>query len=277
MPNKRFHHMPLQGLIDETLQLLTTELAKYQSPVLAWSGGKDSMSLLHLLYSHGIRLPIIYYEDPWFPRKNDFAHAIMSDWNLEVHNYPPVRVSLKTAKEIVALVSEYSSGPNSTIAVLKNTSEFQEGDDPNDFLCGVRFLMRPCGTFNFPWDVMLVGHRDDDTDQIFGAIPLHSHIVYRDEGPDFFFPLKKWTVVEVWDYTLDHKVPFQADRYDIANRKEWPNKTWNSDWYPTCIRCVDKRIHGQTVFCPKMNREITNVSGAAAEFGWVPDYFGEKQ
>jgi hypothetical protein len=177
---------------------------------------------------------------------------------------------------MVALVSEYSTGPFSFAAVLKNTIEYKDGDDPEDYLCAVNFLMRPCGTFNYPWDVVLVAHKDCDTDPIYGPIPLHSQVVMRDEGPDYLFPLKEWSHDDVWDYTEAFGVPYQADRYDLANRKEWDDKTFNSDWYPTCVRCVDKRIHGQEVFCPKMQRQLTNVAGAAAEFGFKFDYFGEK-
>jgi hypothetical protein len=198
---------------------------------------------------------------------------IIHNWCLEVHDYPPIRVSLKHHPEMVALVSEYSSGPHSMIALFKNTIEFKDGDDAANYLCAVNFLMRPCSTFNYPWDVAFVAHKDCDTDQIYGVMPLHSPIVMRDEGPDFLFPLKEWTHSDVWDYTEKYQVPFQADRYDIKNRCEWPDKTTNSDWYPCCLRCVDKRIQGQTVFCPKMQRELVNVSGAAAEFGWAPDYF----
>jgi hypothetical protein len=261
----------------ETLKWIEDQLKEYAYPVLNCSFGKDSMVLLHLLYSACIRMPIVYYRDPFFPRKNAFANLIIHNWLLEVHDYPPIRVSLKTHPEMVALVSEYSSGPMSMIALFKNTIEFKDGEDQRDYLCAVNFLMRPCGTFNYPWDVAFVAHKDCDTDQIYGVMPLHSPIVMRDEGPDFLFPLKEWTHDDVWDYTEKYQVPFQADRYDIANRCEWPDKTTNSDWYPVCIRCVDKRTPGAKVFCPKMNREIINVSGAAAEFGWTPDYFGEKK
>jgi hypothetical protein len=259
----------------EALTFIDDQLQKYAHPVLNCSFGKDSMVLLHLLYSHGIRMPVVYYRDPWFPRKNAFANLVIHNYLLEVHDYPPMRVSLLHGKQMVALVSEYSTGPNSVAAVLKNTKEYQNGEDENNYLCAVNFLMRPCGTYNYPWDVALVGHKDVDEDQIYGVIPLHSPVVMRDEGPDFIFPLKNWTHDEVWDYIEKYDVPYQADRYDRANRTEWSDKTSNSDWYETCIRCVDKRTPGIKVFCPKMQRELVNVSGAAAEFGWTPDYFGE--
>jgi len=266
--------MNLESKIDETLRFLKTELAKYQHPVLAWSGGKDSMCLLHLMYFNEMHLPVVYYRDPFFPRKNRFVNFVIDSYLLECHDYPPLRVSLKHSPQMIALVSEYSTGPASVLAVLKNSLEFQDGDNEKDFLCGLNFLMRPCGTFNFPWDAMLVAHRDDDTDPIFGPVPLHSRTVMRDEGPDFLFPLKEWSLGDLWDYTERFNVPIQTDRYDVENRREWPDKTFNSDWYPCCLRCVDKRKDGQMVFCPKMKRELKNVSSAAPEYGWTPDYFG---
>ena len=126
----------------------------------------------------------------------------------------------------------------------------------------------------YPWDVGLVAHKDCDEDQIFGLVPLHSRSVYRDEGPDFIFPLKEWTHDDVWDYTERFNVPYQLDRYDLATRSEFPDKTPNSDWYEVCIRCVDKRLSGQKVFCPKLERELENVAGAAPQYNVTHDYFG---
>src|SRR4029077_4756897 len=193
--------MSLGDKIAETLKFVRSQLNEYAWPVLNCSFGKDSMVLLHLLCSDGIRVQIVYYRDPWFPRKNAFANQVIHNWCLEVHDYPPIRVSLKTHPAMVALVSEYSSGPHSMIALFKNTLEFKDGDDASNYLCAVNFLMRPCGTFNYPWDVALVAHKDVDTDQIYGVMPLHSPVVMRDEGPDFLFPLKEWPHDDVWDYT----------------------------------------------------------------------------
>ena len=114
---------------------------------------------------------------------------------------PPASGELKHSPEMIALVSEYSTGPASTASVLKNSLEYKDGDDEREFLCGVNFLMRPCGTFAFPWDVAFVAHKSSDEDQIYGLIPLHSEIVYRDEGPDYIFPLKEWEHDDVWNYT----------------------------------------------------------------------------
>ena len=260
---------------ETTLAFIEEQILTYRNPVLFWSGGKDSMVLLHLMYSHGIRMPVVYFRDPFFPRKNRFVNLVIDSYLLECHDYPPLRVSLKHSPEMVALVSEYSTGSSSVVSVLKNTIEYRAGDDERDFLCGVSFLMRPCAMFAFPWNAAFVAHKDCDTDPIYGLVPLHSNIVYRDEGPDYVFPLKDWTHDDVWDYTARYDVPIQADRYDVANRREWPDKTFNSDWYPVCVRCIDKRTPGATVFCPKMKQNIVNVSGAAAEFGYTPDYFGE--
>src|SRR5215510_9479062 len=263
--------MKLEDKIQETFEFTWEQLNKYKNPVLNCSFGKDSMVLLHLLFARNIKIPIIYYSDPWFPRKNDFANCVISRWNLEVHNYPPAKVSLMHGKEIVALVSEYQTGEHGSAAVLKNALEFKDGDDPEKFLCGLNFLMRPCAVFIYPWNLALVAHKDCDEDQIFGVVPLKSRIVYRDQGPDYLFPLKEWTHDDVWDYTLKFNVPYQENRYDIANRREWPDKTFNSDWYETCIRCIDKRLAGQKVFCPKMKIELQNVSGAVPEYGWSPE------
>ena len=89
--------------------------------------------------------------------------------------------------------------------------------------------------------------------------------------------LKEWATSDVWEYSEHYDVPIQTDRYDVTNRTEWSDKTFNSDWYQCCIRCIDKRTPGIKVFCPKMKRELVNVSNAAAEFGYVFDYFGEKK
>jgi 3'-phosphoadenosine 5'-phosphosulfate sulfotransferase (PAPS reductase)/FAD synthetase len=262
--------MPLETKIKETEEFLLECFAKFSKPVLMASFGKDSQVLLWLLRSMKRIPPILFYEDPWFPRKYAFAHKVIEAMNLEVYDYPPIRTTMLYGKGIPAFVNEYLLSGNMTMALPKNIVEYQDGDE--EYLCGLSFFTRPLGTFVYPWDLVLIGHKSSDEDQIYGKVPLKTRLVTRDSGPAYAFPLKDWTDTDVWDYTEKHDVPVQASRYDQANRKEWKTKYFNSDYWPACIRCVDRRRAGDTVFCPKFGRHLVNRSDTVAEFNWKPDY-----
>jgi 3'-phosphoadenosine 5'-phosphosulfate sulfotransferase (PAPS reductase)/FAD synthetase len=262
----------MKDRVTETCDFLRKLLPQFEAPVLMSSFGKDSMVLLWLLRSLEFKLPILFYEDPWFPRKYEFAHRIIADLNLEVYDYPPIRTSMLYGKNIPAFVNEYLLSGNMTMALPKNIVEYQDGDE--EYLCGLNFFTRPLGTFAYPWDLVLIGHKSADEDQIYGKVPLATRIVYRDSGPAYAFPLKEWTDLEIWDYTEANDVPVQASRYDQAHRKEWKTKYYNSDYFHACIRCVDARQTGTQVFCPKFRQPIDNVSSSIAQFNWQPDYMG---
>jgi len=269
--------MNLREKIEETKGFLKTELQKYQKPVIDASFGKDSMVMLHLLREAGFCLPICFYTSPWFPKKYEFAQWVIRENGLEVYDYPPIRTSMLYGKEIAAFCDEFMTSPVTTVAVPKNIVEYQDGDDESKFICGIGFFTRPCGTFVYPWDVAIVGHKNTDSDQIYGDVPLHTRILYRDAGPDYLYPIKDWSDADIWDYTEMFEIPVQLDRYDQKNRVEWEDKTRNSDYFEACIRCLDRRREGQKVFCPKLKTEIQNVSGVIKEFDYVPDYFGVKE
>lgn len=266
----------LNDRIEETKNFLRTELAKYKKPIASISFGKDSMVVLHLLREIGALCPIVFYTSPWFPRKYDFARWVIRELNLEVYEYPPLRISMLYGKSIAAFCDEFQVGQLTTIAVPKNIVEYEDGDDPDKFMCGLGFFARPIGGFVYPWDVAVVGHKDSDSDQIYGDIPLHTRLLYRDDGPDYMYPLKEWTDEDVWDYTEYFKIPVQPNRYDRLARKELADKTYNSDYFEACIRCVDARRTGK-VFCPKLKKEIPSISERIPKFETKFEYFGVKE
>jgi len=257
--------MNLSQKATEVDEFLTKELSRYCSPAFYCSFGKDSTVLLHILKTAGWDIPIVFYQDPWFPRKYDFARSLISQWELEVYDYPPIRTSMAYGNGIAAFVNEYQVSEISTTMVPKNIVEYEDGADPDKYLCGINFFTRPVGTFIFPWDIVLIAHKNCDSDQICGLIPLETRLLYRDVGPDFIYPLKDWSHDNVWDYIETFKVPYQKDRYDLKNRCEWDDKTFNSDYWPACIRCVDKRRAGQEVYCPKLKKQISNMSHLVQE------------
>jgi hypothetical protein len=253
---------------------LCEELRNYQRPVTYLSFGKDSLVLLHLLIVHKIFLPVVSHASPFYPAKYTFARKVTLDANLLVFDYPPLRTSMVYGNGVPAIMEEFQTHPLNTIAVPKNIREFEDGDDPARFQCGVDLLTQPCGTFAYPWDVAIIGHKDCDSDSVFGEVPLHSDKVYRDAGPDLLFPLKEWSHQDIWDYLDAFEIEVQSDRYDREARKESDDKTYNPDWFEMCIRCVDKRKAGTKVFCPKLKLEIENQSEHVPEHTQKFDYFG---
>jgi 3'-phosphoadenosine 5'-phosphosulfate sulfotransferase (PAPS reductase)/FAD synthetase len=267
----------LNEKIEETKRFLIEELAKYKKPVANVSFGKDSMVMLHLLREIQAFYPIVFYTSPWFPRKYDFARWVIATLDLEVYDYPPMRTSMLYGKGIAAFCDEFMTSQVTTVAVPKNIVEYQDGDDQSRFICGISFFTRPVGTLVYPWDVAIVGHKDTDSDQIYGDVPLHTRVLYRDAGPDYIYPLKEWTDTDIWDYTDYYQIPTQPDRYDRAKRQELADKTFNSDYFEACIRCVDARKAGQMVFCPKIQKEISNISDKVQTFDQKFEYFGVKE
>jgi 3'-phosphoadenosine 5'-phosphosulfate sulfotransferase (PAPS reductase)/FAD synthetase len=258
--------------VTETCDFLLECFSRFKAPVFMCSFGKDSMVLLYLLRGMKRIPPIVFYQDPWHSRKYAFAHEIIETLDLEIYDYPPIRTSMLYGRNIPAFVNEYLMSDNMTMALPKNILEYEDGDE--EWLCGLNFFTRPLGTFAYPWDLVCIGHKSCDEDQIYGKVPLKTRLVTRERGPAYAFPLKDWTDDDVWDYSQEHDVPVQQSRYDQAHRTEWESKYFNSDYWHACIRCVDKRRKGQTVFCPKFGKPLVNISDSVPEFNWEPDYMG---
>jgi hypothetical protein len=274
---KNLMNLRLQEKINETAGFLKRELAAYRAPVVNCSFGKDSLCMLHLMLMHEIKLPIVTYMHPYFPRKNRLALGLSDSFDQVLYNYPPYRISMMYGRTgEPAIVEEFMTSPVTTTAIPIDIIEYRDGDDPGKYRCGVDLLTRPTGTFSYPWDACVIGHKDVDSDTIYGDVPLATKILYRDAGPDCLFPLKDWSHDDVWDYLETYDIKVQADRYDQPNRREWDDKMANPDWWEACIRCVDKRHAGTRVFCPKLKTEIDNVSESVPEFTHVFDYFGEE-
>jgi len=270
--------MTLDEKIARALAVTQTALKAYKSPAFMCSFGKDSMVLLHLLREAKIRLPIIFHQDPWWPAKYAFAQGLIAKWGLEVYDYPPLGVTLWEGKEIMAFTNHYQIGSDRR-AVLQMPKNILPPVAGKKYLCGLKQVLgRPTGTFNYPWDLAIIGHKSSDSDQIAGDVKLHCDIKQNAGiGPDLLFPLREWTDDDIWDYTARFSVPQQLTRYDVANRKELPDKTANSDYARVCIACCDRRETRIAVPCPKLGGlEVTNVAALVPYDAPKFNYYGEQ-
>lgn len=218
------------------------------------------MVLLDILDRIDVNLPIIFHRDPWWPNKYKFADEQIAKRGLEVYDYAPYFMSLWEGVSIMSFVSHYQIG-NAQGALLQLPKNIVPPEDGKKFLCGLKeVLKRPTGTFNYPWDCVLIAHKSSDEDQIAGKIKLHCDVKQSNGlGPDAVFPLREWTDEDVWNYIDKFKVPQQPDRYDVKNRKELPDKTNNSDYAHVCIACCDKSKPVRSVICPKTGLEVSSA------------------
>lgn len=265
----------LKTRLNEFGRVISSVLLNYKNPAMMVSFGKDSMVMLHMMLALDIRLPIIFHRDPWFAHKYEFAERIIREWGLTVFDWRPLRVQMQLGKAVLAFCNEYQVGPQGQLLGLpKNIQPFDQAPKGTKWLCGrYDILGQPCGTFNYPWDAVFIGHKSSDSDQIMGAVPLKCDVAQNHNAPDFVFPLRTWTDEDIWDYVEQKDVPLQADRYDIDLRQEKPDKTNNSDYWPACTRCIDRRSPDKFVACPKLGGlMVRSIAEEVPYTEFRPDY-----
>lgn len=256
------------NLIDKTINRIKEWNKRWPRAVVLWSGGKDSTALLHLIrYEAEIDIPVIQYRQPKFRERYAYSDYLIKEWNLEVYEYPPMKVALADGPDVNTgevrfdMLHYFQWGQNCVVLSL-GTEKPKDGED---FLCGVTdFLQRPTGTFNWPWGAVYIGTKYEDTDLIKGHVPLAQDIRIVDGAPVSLYPMRDWTDDEIFEYLENSGVTPDPTRYVKIDGK-WgnnPDKSLNADFYPACFNCVNRHL-GSHVECPKLKATITNISDMA--------------
>jgi hypothetical protein len=259
-------------LLEDTISRARLWLREFQRPVILWSGGKDSTVLLHILrWQMGLRLPCVQWREPRFRHRYAYSDALIAEWNLEVHDYPPLAISLAsgpctaTGRIRFDIVKQYQVGLNTAAMCLGTEPPTDSQLSSGDYLCALDdVLLRPTGHFNFPWDAVFHGHKNSDTDLIKGTVPLANHILRAEGQATALFLLRDWSDQDIFDYLERHAIPIDPTRY-IKTEAGWvnnPDKSQNADFYPACFNCVNRHA-GPSVHCPKLRATVNNISHLA--------------
>jgi 3'-phosphoadenosine 5'-phosphosulfate sulfotransferase (PAPS reductase)/FAD synthetase len=255
--------------IEKSIGLIQLLAGKAAAPAVMLSFGKDSMVLAALIREalpgglngqhfprpRGFPLPVIYHRDPWFPAKHEFAERVVRAWAMEVHDYPPAIVGVKTKQDAIELVARYNFGTQG-IDIPKNVCAPQEYPR-RDYICGLHdWMMRPKGAvLPYPWDAMFIGHKSSDVDPFEGPVPLKYDIIDA-AGVLVAYPLRHWTDADVWDYIEANHIPVQETRYQ--GRREVKDRWYNNDYVHACTGCIDPRNKEKEVYCPKLKCNVPN-------------------
>lgn len=261
--------MNLDAKILSAQAIIRRALEVAAHPVLMWSGGKDSMVLLHLLKTGAHHLPVLHHRDGEHGPQFDFADRIIAEWKLQATDYVPLQRAMKQRGDRIECVSGYDVGHGKLLVLPKNLYE-----SPT-MSCGKQWLTQPTFPFAYPWTLALIGHKSSDVDEYEGAVPLRQHWVKQPGVPDLVFPLHNWTDDDIWEYTRRFSVPQDEGRYEVATGAKKDDLARNNDYRPMCIRCLDRNA-AAWVPCPKLNGlPVENVSAAIPRLDTMPDYIGK--
>jgi 3'-phosphoadenosine 5'-phosphosulfate sulfotransferase (PAPS reductase)/FAD synthetase len=236
------------------LTLITTQLKQAIKPVVLCSFGKDSLVLLHLCLRVQ-KVPVIFFQFSKFPEKYTHANSVIQQWDLEVYDFWPQTVFEYQAGSYFEIFHSYST--NGGLIHLASGVRKRVDSEPR-YLCAVEdLLLRPrAQQHDYPWDVTFHGHKGTDDPRL-GTTGAIVKPVSQLGNTRIIVPFTDWTDADIWEYIHTYNIPYDTARYDRQA------DATNPDTYPTCFKCIDTELEGQTIMCPKYNKPIQNIAKPA--------------
>ena len=249
----------MKAKLKYTHDFIIDVMKHYGKPCIFSSFGKDSVVMVHIIKEMGLKLPVVFWRDPFFPEKSEYANRLIREWNLSTYDYPPSTIGFDRANGTAHAINYHRVGGNRTMARLAGLVSFEKG---KPYLCTLEdMLKRPLGGFHFPSDLAFHGHKTSDVDPLLGPIPLNVDILQVAGSNDYAYPLRYWNDSDIWNYIEEHDVPINFGRYGKIDGKwsDVKSKALNSDYHAACWRCID-RSEAASVDCPKRGYQVSNVS-----------------
>ena len=253
----------MEDKIQRAIDLIHTCYAQAKSPVLAWSGGKDSMALLDLVFNKcGYRMPLVFFREQWQPHKYAFQNRVIEEMGLEVYTWHPRLSQFQQNGDEFEVQNQYWLG-NTDMTCPTGITPMEDG---KPWVCGMDIYNRPKQDgLAVDWDFMFVGHKLCDSDPIYGGdAGTRLDVRVNPHQCGAVFPMKDWSHDEVFAYCEENDVPIQLDRYEKVDGKwgEMEDRSNNCDYVHACTACIDRRDDAEKfVPCPKLGGAIIeNVS-----------------
>jgi hypothetical protein len=245
-----------QDFVDRILQ-------SHKNPAILCSFGKDSILMTYIALTVNPRLPVVFFRHS-YNRVEQYAYAdMMIQWFGQKFNPTIIQGLLPSQVDLI-----YHNGnldfiehyPMGTKSIMVPVGIIQ---DDKSICAKDKILNQMHGSYEWPFDVLLCGHKACDEDALVdgGKIPISIDYLQVDGCSSMAYPIKDFTHQEIFESIVSLGIPVDFERYENVDGtwKEKTDKTKNGDWTSACMNCLDPR-NEKHVFCPKLGLEVNNIS-----------------
>lgn len=187
-----------RALVAETRQAIARDLAQAKRPFVAFSGGKDSTVLTHLVLRQRKSVAVFHWDyGPYF-----VPHHIHERILCNARALGARRLIVRTSREYVRL------GRSARNVVGRS------------LIGRVLPAMAADG-----WDLSFVGLRAEESPKRSRRIKAGRSLTPIRES----WPLEKWRWLDVWAYIVEHDLPYLSELYDpAAALVGWDRARWTT-------------------------------------------------
>lgn len=252
----------LEDKVHIAMRLIKKAVGAHRHPVMAWSGGKDSMVMLDIVSRMHMQMPVVQCIEPWQPKKYRYQNEMIDMYNLEVYTIHPFKSTFQQEGSEFEVQNYYRIND----FVFTCPSGITPREDGLPFKCSLDMYKRPKSPgITANWDLMLIGHKGCDSDPILGGDAGTRIDIRVNPNPgqlSLAFPLQAWSHDDVFQYLEEYDVPMDYNRYVKTDDKwqEDSDREYNCDYVHACTACIDRETTEKFVFCPKYDGVIENVS-----------------
>lgn len=179
--------------VDHSIQIIYDALSKMKRPYVAFSGGKDSTVLLHMVLKQAPNINVMYIDQGMeYPDTYHFIKQVWKLWNLN-------------------LSWEY---PEMNLWDLYEKGAFLNPDKPTDPETLKRFsdmvFFDPIKRYNerINTDGFFMGLRAEESRNRKKNFENHGEIYYRANGQLTCCPLSEWASKDIWAYISANNLPY---------------------------------------------------------------------
>lgn len=206
--------------LDKARDIIARALEGAKSPIVCWSGAKDSQLLLKLASEVRDDIPVLWFRSV-DPARNKFAERFIAETDLMVYSWEPMDRYVLPNGEGMSLIEDFSFGS----LRLPLVSDIAPGTK-----CAVHTPKDRVSFVNYGFDITLVGVKASDS---------HSLVRWH-ERKGFVAPLWEMTDAEVWEAIRDLEISVE--------------EPGQPDGPQLCTNCLVNGL--DEVYCPEVGKMI---------------------